>query len=96
MFISNSFKKGCNGVVTWCAQLNFTCKSQVHSKCYLKQQNYSLFNKADERRRRDWVPGKPQGDPGTSQWDEGGAILNFVRVDFRAMGELGLMQAEGK
>lgn len=68
----------------------------MHSKCYLKQQNYPLFNKADERRRRDCILEKPWGDPGISQWDEGRAILNFVRAGFRVTGEFGLMQAEGK
>lgn len=79
----------------WPAQLNFACKSHTQSKRYLKQQDYPLFNKADER-RRDWVLEKSQGDPGISQWNEEGAILNFVRVGFRVMEELGLMQAEGK
>lgn len=82
-------------MVTRPARLNFTCKRHMCSKHYLKQQNYPLFDKADER-RRDWVLEKPQDDPDISQWDEEGEILNFARVGFRDIGELGLMQAEGK
>lgn len=69
----------------------------MQSKCHLKQQNLPLFNEADERRRiGDWVLEKPQGDPGISQWDERGAILNFRRVSFRVMEEIELVQAEGE
>lgn len=77
-------------MVPLAVQLNFICKRDMCSKHYLKQQNYPLFNKVDER-RRDWVPEKPQGNPDISQWGEEGVILNFVRVGFRDIRELGLM-----